>query len=88
MNMTTRLKSLISILLLSSAIFMVSVPTASAGFIFEAMVTASLDTITVVVLGLSTEIGFMADRILVMADNIVTTEQMLADITTNGVTCK
>ena len=85
--MTTRLKSLISILLLSSAIFMIS-PTASAGILFELAVTASLETITAIVLGLSTEIGFMADRILVMADNIVTTEQMLADITTNGVTCK
>ena len=85
--MNTRLKSLTSILLISSAIFMIS-PTASAATAFEVATTASLDTITTIVLGLADDIGLMADRILVMADNIVTTEQMLADITTNGVTCK
>ena len=93
--MSTRIKSLISILLVSSAIFMVSTQSASAATAFEIMVTESLNTIETIVLGLSDDIGLMADNILVMADNIgimadriVNTEQMMADVVTNGVTCK
>ena len=75
---------------------MVSVQPASAfTSFFELAVTESLATITTIVLSLADDIGQMADRILVMSDNIgimadriVNTEQMMADITTNGVTCK
>ena len=93
--MSTRIKSLISILLASTAIFAISLTPASAGILFEMAVTESLATITAIILGLADDIGLMAARILIMADNIgimadriVNTEQMMTDIVTNGVTCK
>ena len=95
--MTTRIKSAFSILLLSSAIFIASTTTASAWFFdpFENMVDSTLQTMETLILGLSDDIGEMADRIGdmadkigVMADRIVHTEQMMADIASQGVTCK
>lgn len=83
-----KFKSIMTTLALSSVILLVSVQPASAFISFETLVLASLSTIETVVLGLSADIGLMADRIGEMADRIVTTEQMLVDITTNGVTCK
>lgn len=83
-------------LLLSSSLvlFTVTAKDANASILdpFEAAVLASLQTIETVVLGLSNDIGLMADRILEMADKIgdmsdriVHTEELIVAASSNNV---
>lgn len=60
------------ILLSSLVLFMASSQRANAWFFdpFENMVETVLDSIETIILGLSADVGTMADRILVMSDNI------------------
>lgn len=72
MQKRTRFASFGLILLLSLTLFMASSQRANAWFFdpFENMVESSFQSIENIVLGISSDIGSMADRILVMADNI------------------
>lgn len=87
MSKLTRAKVAGILLLASTAIFFVSNARATFFSPFETMVLASMTTIQTTVLQLSSDIGSMADRILVMADKIgvmadriVHTEQMMASL--------
>lgn len=72
MQKRVRLATFGAILLSSLVLFMASSQRANAWFFdpFENMVEIALDSIETIVLGLSSDIGVMADRILVMSDNI------------------
>jgi len=72
MQKRTRIATLGIILLSSSILFTASTRTANAWFFdpFENMVETALNTMENIVLGLSADIGTMADRILIMSDNI------------------
>lgn len=72
MQKRTRFATLGVILLSSSILFTASTRPANAWFFdpFENMVESALTTIENIVLGLSSDIGTMADRILIMSDNI------------------
>jgi hypothetical protein len=90
MTKLTRAKAAGIILLASSAIFTLSSSNARASIFytpFETIVLASMTTMQTMVLQLSTDIGSMADRILVMADKIgvmadriVHTEQLMVSL--------
>ncbi|MCW8934434.1 MAG: hypothetical protein OQK98_06895 [Gammaproteobacteria bacterium] len=102
MQKRTRIATFGVILLSSSILFTASTKTANAWFFdpFENMVETALNSIENIILGLSSDIGTMADRILVMSDNIglmadrigemadrivYTEELMLSAITDSGV---
>ena len=72
MQKRTRIATLGVILLSSSILFTASTRTANAWFFdpFENMVETTLNSLENIVLGLSSDIGTMADRILIMSDNI------------------
>lgn len=79
--------------ILSLTLLVATSQRANAEFLdpFEAMVEASLNTIETLILGLSDDIGEMADRIIVMAgeigimaDRIVHTEELIVSLVENG----
>ncbi len=72
MQKRTRIATFGVILLSSVILFTASTRPANAWFFdpFENMVESTLQTMENIILGLSSDIGTMADRILVMSDNI------------------
>jgi len=72
MQKRTRMATFGVILLSSAILFTASTRPANAWFFdpFENMVESSFQTMENIVLGLSSDIGTMADRILIMSDNI------------------
>lgn len=72
MQKRTRIATFGVILLSSAILFTASTKPANAWFFdpFENMVESTLQTMENIILGLSSDIGMMADRILVMSDNI------------------
>jgi len=95
MKKRTRLTTFGIILLSSSFLFTASTQTTRAVFFdpFEVLVESSLITIENLILGLSADIGIMADRILLMADEIgemadrivVSEELILSAISDSGI---
>lgn len=73
MTSKIRLQAFASLLILSLVLFMASSQRAHAWFFdpFENMVETSLQTMQNLVLGLSSDIGSMADNIGIMADRIL-----------------
>jgi len=72
MQKRTRAATFGVILLSSAILFTASTKPANAWFFdpFENMVETTLQTMENIILGLSSDIGTMADRILIMSDNI------------------
>lgn len=72
MQKRTRIATFGVILLSSAILFTASTRPVNAWFFdpFENMVESTLQTMENIILGLSNDIGMMADRILVMSDNI------------------
>jgi len=102
MHKRTRITTFGVILLSSAILFTASTKPANAWFFdpFENMVETTLQTMENIILGLSSDIGIMADRILIMSDNIglmadrigdmadrivYTEELMLSAITDSGI---